>query len=117
MKQILAEAGVGRWTMNCWTLSRVALALICSPLEFMNVSDNARIQDVEEEIMKNEEFYNNLSENVKKNLAGCRTQDEIRKVLTEAGVEPLDDELLDAVAGGLRGPIEEQGGCRSFRKP
>jgi len=53
--------------------------------------------------MKNEEFYNSLSEEVKKNLAGCKTQEEICKVLTEAGVEPLDDELLDAVAGGLMG--------------
>ncbi len=50
--------------------------------------------------MKNEEFYNNLSEEVKKKLAECRTQEEIRKVLAGAGVEPLDDELLDAVAGG-----------------
>ena len=50
--------------------------------------------------MKNEDFYNSLSEEVKKKLAGCKTQEEIRKVLAEAGVEPLDDELLDAVAGG-----------------
>ena len=54
----------------------------------------------EESNMKNEEFYNSLSEEVKKNLAGCKTQEEIRKVLTEAGVEPLDDELLDAASGG-----------------
>ncbi len=67
--------------------------------------------------MKNEEFYNNLSENVKKNLAECKTQDEIRKVLTEAGVEPLDDELLDAVAGGLRGPVQGKSGYQSSRRP
>lgn len=67
--------------------------------------------------MKNEEFYNNLSENVKKNLAECKTQDEIRKVLTEAGVKPLDDELLDAVAGGLRGPLPEHSGHQSSRRP
>ncbi len=29
----------------------------------------------------------------------------LRKVLTEAGVEPLDDELLDAVSGGMRDPV------------
>ena len=55
--------------------------------------------------MNKEEFYNSLSEDVKKKLAECKTQDELRKVLAEAGVEPVDDELLDAVAGGLRGPI------------
>ena len=51
--------------------------------------------------MKNEEFYNSLSEEVKQKLAGCRTAEEAKKVLSEAGVEPLDDELLDEVAGGL----------------
>ncbi len=50
--------------------------------------------------MKNEELYNRLSEDVKKKLAECKTQDELRKALAEAGVEPVDDELLDAVAGG-----------------
>ena len=54
--------------------------------------------------MKKEEFYNSLSEEVKKKLAECKTQDDIRRVLAEAGVEPLDDELLDAVAGGMRDP-------------
>ncbi len=54
--------------------------------------------------MKNEELYNSLSEEVKKNLAGCKTQEEIRKVLADAGVEPLDDELLDTVAGGAFKP-------------
>ncbi len=67
--------------------------------------------------MKSGEFYNNLSENVKRNLAECKTQDEIRKVLTEAGVEPLDDELLDAVSGGLRGPLTEHSGRQSSRRP
>ena len=50
--------------------------------------------------MKNEKFNNSLSEEVKKQLAECKTQEEVRKVLAEAGVEPLDDELLDDVAGG-----------------
>jgi hypothetical protein len=55
--------------------------------------------------LKNKDLYNDLSEEVKKKLAECKTQEEIRKVLAQAGVEPLDDELLDAVAGGtLRGP-------------
>ena len=52
--------------------------------------------------MKSEEIINKLSEEVKKKLAECKTQDDIRRVLAEAGVEPLDDELLDAVAGGYK---------------
>ena len=54
--------------------------------------------------MKKEEFYNSLSEEVKKKLAECKTQDELRKALAEAGVESVDDELLDDVAGGSRVP-------------
>ena len=53
--------------------------------------------------MESKELLSSLSEEMKQKLAECRTQEEICKVLTEAGVEPLDDELLDAVAGGLMG--------------
>ena len=63
--------------------------------------------------MKNEKFNNSLSEEVKKQLAECKTQEEIRKVLAEAGVEPLDDELLDAVSGGSRYPRD----VTPWRKP
>ncbi len=51
--------------------------------------------------MKNEERMNNLGEEIKRKLAACKTAEEAKKVLDEAGVEPLDDELLDAVAAGL----------------
>ena len=54
--------------------------------------------------MKNGELMNSLSEEVKQKLAECKTQEEAKKVLTEAGIEPLDDELLDNVAGGMRDP-------------
>ena len=54
--------------------------------------------------MKNGERMNSLSEEVKQKLAECKTQEEAKKVLTEAGIEPLDDELLDNVAGGMRDP-------------
>ncbi len=50
--------------------------------------------------MKNEETIKNLSEEVKKKLAACETREEVKKVLAEAGVEPLDDGDLDKVAGG-----------------
>ena len=53
--------------------------------------------------MKNEAIYDKLSEEVKQKLAECKTQEELRRVLAEAGVDPLDDELLDAVAGGYYG--------------
>jgi len=68
--------------------------------------------------MKNEAFYNSLTEEVKRKLAECKTQEEIRKVLTEAGVEPLDDALLEAVAGGygygggMQTPLP---GCDSYQ--
>ena len=59
--------------------------------------------------MNKEELYGTLSEEIRQKLAGCKTQDELRKVLAEAGVEPLDDALMDAVAGGLRGPHAKNG--------
>ncbi len=55
--------------------------------------------------MNNQVFFSSLSEEVKKKLPQCKTQDEIRRMLTEAGVEPLDDELLDVVSGGMRDPV------------
>ena len=51
--------------------------------------------------MESKELLSNLSEEVKQKLAECKTQAEMERVLTEAGFEPLDDEVLDAVAGGL----------------
>ena len=57
--------------------------------------------------MKNEAFYDSLNEDAKRKLAACKTAEEAKKVLAEAGVEPLDDELLDTVAGGVRGPITQ----------
>ncbi len=54
--------------------------------------------------MADKEIMNSLSEEVKRKLAECRTAEEAKKVLSEAGVEPLDDELLDEVAGGIYVP-------------
>ncbi len=67
--------------------------------------------------VKNEKIMSTLGEGTKQKLADCKTQEEMMQILAESGVEPLDDELLDAVAGGLRGPLEEQRGCRSFHRP
>ena len=53
--------------------------------------------------MKKEELMNKLSGEARQKLAACKTEEEAKKVLVEAGVEPLDDELLDAVAGGFGG--------------
>ncbi len=50
--------------------------------------------------MENKDPIKELSEEVKKKLAACKTKEEVRKVLAEAGVEPLSDEDLDKVAGG-----------------
>ena len=57
--------------------------------------------------MKKEELMNSLSEEAKTKLAACKTLEEAKKVLAEAGVEPLDDELLDAVAGGEMMTLEQ----------
>ncbi len=51
--------------------------------------------------MENKDPIKELSEEVKKKLAACGTGEEARKILSEAGVEPLSDEDLDKVAGGL----------------
>ena len=51
--------------------------------------------------MTNEEFYNSLSNEVKKELAKCKTEEDVKKVLSDAGVELLDDEMVDDVSGGL----------------
>ncbi len=59
--------------------------------------------------MESNELLSSLSEEIKKKLAECKTQEELRKVLAQAGIEPLDDELLDTVAGGL--------GARPFMCP
>ena len=51
--------------------------------------------------MEKEEFLNDLSEEIRQKLAACKTAEEAKKVLAGAGIEPLDDELLDDVTGGL----------------
>ena len=51
--------------------------------------------------MKDEDLYNGFSEEIKKKLKECKTEEEANKVLSEAGVMPLDDEALDDASGGL----------------
>ena len=46
--------------------------------------------------MKNKE-----SEEVKQNPAKCKTQEEVKKGSEEADVRHLDDEVMEAVAGGI----------------
>ena len=50
--------------------------------------------------MENKDPVKEMSEEVEKKLAACETKEEVKKVLAEAGVEPLDDGDLDKVAGG-----------------
>ncbi len=50
--------------------------------------------------MKKEDLINSIGKEVKEKLAECKTQEEMKQILAEAGVEPMDDELLDAVTGG-----------------
>ena len=51
--------------------------------------------------MKNKELHNSFSEEVKQNPAKCKTQEEVKKGSEEADVRQLDDEVLEAVAGGV----------------
>ena len=55
--------------------------------------------------MNSEKFYASLSEDVKQKLSQCETKESIRDVLAEAGIEPLGDDVLEAVSGGTRGPL------------
>ena len=50
--------------------------------------------------MKREKRITALSDEVRQKLAACKTAEEAKKILAEAGVEPLNDELLDRVSGG-----------------
>ena len=51
--------------------------------------------------MNKVEFINSLSEETKMKLKECKTPEEAKKLLAEAGMEPLDDEKMDDVAGGF----------------
>ena len=55
--------------------------------------------------MDRKAFYNSLSEDMKTKIKACKTEDEMMKVLAEAGIA-LDDELLDSVSGGAGLPLE-----------
>ena len=50
--------------------------------------------------MKNNELDNSFSEEVKQKLAKCKTPEDVEIVSGEVGVSHLDDEMLEAVAGG-----------------
>ena len=51
--------------------------------------------------MKSNELYSNVSEEVKQKLTNCKTQEEVKKVSEEVDVRRLDDEMLEAVVGGI----------------
>ena len=51
--------------------------------------------------MDRKEFYNSLSEDVRKLLKGCKTDEEMLQVLRDNKIE-LDDELLEGVNGAGR---------------
>ena len=57
---------------------------------------------------------NDLSDEVKANLVNCKTEEEKKKALADAGIEPIDDELLDEVSAGAA-PNNNNKGGRSKR--
>ena len=54
--------------------------------------------------MENKDIPAKLSDEIKEKLAQCKTQEEMREILAQSGVEQLDDALLEAVAGGYTIP-------------
>lgn len=55
--------------------------------------------------MKSEGAIGKLSEETRQRLAACKTREEAEEVLADECGRPLDDELLDAIAGGFGGII------------
>ena len=62
--------------------------------------------------MNRREFYNTLSEDVKKKIKACQTEEEMLRVLAEEKIE-LDPELLDSVSGGGPSAGPKVGQCGS----
>ncbi len=50
--------------------------------------------------MKNNEKLDNLSNEFKAKLKNCKNDEEVKSVLKEAGIEPIDDDMLDLISGG-----------------
>ncbi len=50
--------------------------------------------------MNRKEFYNGLSDDVKRKIKACKTEEEMMKVLSDEMIE-LDPDLLEKVSGGL----------------
>ena len=50
--------------------------------------------------MSEKNLFDNLSDEIKEKLRDCKSEEELTKVLADAGIE-LDREMLKAVDGGL----------------
>ena len=50
--------------------------------------------------MSTKNLFDNLSDEIKEKLRDCKSEEELTKVLADAGIE-LDREMLKAVDGGL----------------
>ena len=50
--------------------------------------------------MENKFTFDNLSDELKAKLMECKTPDELKEVLAEAGMD-LDEDVLKSIAGGL----------------
>ena len=57
--------------------------------------------------MEKKEFYESLNDEVKAKLKACKTEDEMKKVLADAGID-LPDELLETISGGGNPPCFEK---------
>ena len=62
--------------------------------------------------MSEKNSFDRLSDELKAKLRECRTEEELNKVLTDAGLE-LDQDLLEAVVGGLASAGGPGGTCKT----
>ncbi len=67
--------------------------------------------------MDNTELIDNLSDETMQKIMECKNEEEIKKILSEAGIKELDDEILDKIVGGLimfRPDPDKKPGTRPF---
>ena len=59
-------------------------------------------------------IFDNLSEELKARLKACKTEEEMRGILSDADIE-LDRNFLETVVGGIEFPCEEfDWNCTSY---
>ena len=58
--------------------------------------------------MEQKSIFDNLTDEQKEKAKACKTADEFKEFAEKEGIE-LTDEMLDAVAGGVKGRLDLNG--------